>query len=361
MPKAAQHHALARQWQLLRLLPSRAPGITSRALAAQLEHAGFPVTKRTVERDLAELATLFGIVCNDKGTPYGWHWMKGEFADLPGQTLADAVSMQLVESLLRPLLPAAVLESLESRFQQARDKLATLTRQDTARWPDKVCYVAPALPLRAPEIDKAILQNVQDALLHQKQLLTHYRNASEAPDSAGNELRLHPLGLIQRGPITYLAATAFAYTDIRLYAVHRMSQATMLDEAAHAPEGFNLPDYLASGAAHFGSGESLRVTARISPEVAQMLTETPLADDQQITDRDGKLRLCATLEDSWQLHWWILSQGAGFIVEQPPMLRAAIRQQLAAAQAAYASNEEFACQQDSASALQPISEASPCA
>jgi len=344
MPKVAQHHALARQWQLLRLLPSRAPGITSRELAAQLEHAGFPVTKRTVERDLAELASLFGIACNDKGTPYGWHWMKGEFADLPGQTLADAVSMQLVESLLRPLLPAAVLESLESRFQQARDKLATLARQDTARWPDKVCYVAPALPLRAPEVDKATLQNVQEALLHQQQLLTRYRNASEAPGSPGNELRLHPLALIQRGPITYLAATAFAYTDIRLYAVHRMSEAEMLDEAAHIPEDFKLPDYVASGAAHFGNGESLRVEAQISQEVAQMLTETPLADDQQITEHDGKLRLCATLQDSWQLHWWILSQGAGFIVEQPPRLRAAIRQQLAAAQAAYASTEGFPAQ-----------------
>lgn len=345
MPKAAQHHALARQWQLLRLLPSRAPGITSRELAAQLEHAGFPVTKRTVERDLAELFTLFGIACNAKGTPYGWHWMKGEFADLPGQTLADAVSMQLVESLLRPLLPTAVLESLESRFQQARDKLTALTRQDVARWPDKVCYVAPALPLRTPEVDAASLQNVQEALLHQKQLLTRYRNASEAPDNPGNELRLHPLGLIQRGPITYLAATAFAYADIRLYAVHRMSEAKMLDEAANIPEDFSLPDYIASGAAHFGNGETIKVEARISREVALMLTETPLADDQQITDSDSGLRLCATLQNSWQLQWWILSQGAGFVVEQPQMLRDAIRRQLAAAQGAYASAEESIVQQ----------------
>ena len=32
MPKAPQHHALARQWQLLRLLPTNPPGITAREL-----------------------------------------------------------------------------------------------------------------------------------------------------------------------------------------------------------------------------------------------------------------------------------------------------------------------------------------
>lgn len=54
MPKAPQHQALARQWQVLRLLPTRPPGITSRELVARLEREGFSVTKRTVERDLAE-------------------------------------------------------------------------------------------------------------------------------------------------------------------------------------------------------------------------------------------------------------------------------------------------------------------
>ena len=72
MPKAAQHHALARQWELLKQLPSRAPGITARELVTQLNTAGFAVTKRTIERDLVELAGVFGIECNDKSTPFGW-------------------------------------------------------------------------------------------------------------------------------------------------------------------------------------------------------------------------------------------------------------------------------------------------
>ena len=40
MPKVAQHHALARQWEVLRQLPNRAPGITARELLGRLESAG---------------------------------------------------------------------------------------------------------------------------------------------------------------------------------------------------------------------------------------------------------------------------------------------------------------------------------
>ena len=166
MPKAAQHHALARQWQLLRLLPNKLPGITSRELVDKLEREGFVVTKRTVERDLAELSTIFGIACNDKGMPYGWYWMKGEYADLPGLSVSDAVSLRLVEDLLRPLLPSAILESLETRFGQAKAKLAELSADNpNAKWADKVQNVSPSMTFLPPKIDSAVLDDVHEALL----------------------------------------------------------------------------------------------------------------------------------------------------------------------------------------------------
>lgn len=116
MPKATHHHALARQWELLRLLPSRLPGITASELASRLQNCGFAVSKRTIERDLSELSTLFGIACNDKGTPYGWYWMNGEPADLPGISITDAISLNLIEEFLRPLVPAAMLATFGSSF-----------------------------------------------------------------------------------------------------------------------------------------------------------------------------------------------------------------------------------------------------
>jgi len=112
MPKANTSHALARQWELLKLLPPKGPGITAKDLAERLARAGFEVSKRTIERDLQDLSLIFPVMCNEKGIPYGWHWMPGASTDLPAITLSDALSLHVVEDFVRPLLPASVLEAL---------------------------------------------------------------------------------------------------------------------------------------------------------------------------------------------------------------------------------------------------------
>lgn len=332
MPKAAQHHALARQWQVLRLLPTKTPGITSRELVEKLEREGFTVTKRTVERDLAELSTIFGIACNDKGMPYGWHWMKGEYADLPGLTVSDAVSLRLVEDLLRPLLPSAMLESLETRFGQAKAKLAELSADNhNAKWVDKVRYVSPSMPFVPPKIDPTVLDVLHEALLTERQIEVEYRKASGDKKT----YRLHPLGLVQRGQVTYLVATAFDYDDERLYAVHRILSVNMTTESAQIAEKFSIDDYVQSGAIEFGFGEKINVILRITKGLAEVLTETPLSLNQEILAEGNGFLLKAYIHDSWQLNWWILSQGAAVKVIEPPSLRKLVKDELFSAMSSY--------------------------
>lgn len=326
MPKVAQHHALARQWEVLRQLPSRAPGITARELLGRLEDAGFSTSKRTIERDLAELATLFGIICNDKGSPYGWYWMKGVSTELPGLSLADAVSLQIIESLLRPLLPPTLLEALEGHFQEAQRKLKELAPDNpTARWADKVRYVPPSLPLQPPNILPGVLETVQEALLQERELSINYLRPGK-PDAT--EQTLHPQALIQRGPITYLVAMAFEYDDLRLYAVHRIKAAALGDLAARDAIGFSLNSYLAEGRAHFANGKEIILRAHVDNELATLMSETPISTDQTLLP-DGKTTLLsATVADSWQLRWWLLSQGSGITVIDPPNLRSAIKEMI---------------------------------
>lgn len=73
MPSHSTRHTIARQWQLLKLLPSQHPGTTSTHLHRALTEAGHSTSKRTIERDLNELSALFPLRCNDKGTPFGWY------------------------------------------------------------------------------------------------------------------------------------------------------------------------------------------------------------------------------------------------------------------------------------------------
>ncbi|MFJ4453054.1 WYL domain-containing protein [Pseudomonas sp. NPDC089392] len=87
MPSNPTRHTIARQWQLLKLLPGRHPGMSSTQLQAALTTVGHSTSKRTVERDLVELAALFPLQCNSKGMPYGWYWQ-------PGLSLGEAQQLQ---------------------------------------------------------------------------------------------------------------------------------------------------------------------------------------------------------------------------------------------------------------------------
>lgn len=319
MPRNADLNAVIRQWELLKCLHTKAPGKTSRELQAMLNNAGYPVTKRTVERDLQDLTLPFPIQCNDKSKPYGWYWTPGSSAELPGITLAEALSIRLIEDLLKPLLPHAILTSFQAYFNQAKNKLKALQDDSaTARWQDKVRHVPPTLPMLPPAINENVLENVQQALLYDQQIEVEYQAIHT--EQAKVHI-LHPLGLVQRGPITYLVATAFNYQDIRLYAVHRFNKVTISDQAAKRPDDFDLDCYIASGALQFGNGETLSLKAWVSKGLADYLAETRLSADQTLTeDGDGYL-LTATVNDTWQLRWWVLGQGSAIQVLEPEALR----------------------------------------
>ena len=55
MPHDKTRNTVARQWELLKILPTRGAGKTAKDLTGILNDLGFKVSKRQVERDLGEL------------------------------------------------------------------------------------------------------------------------------------------------------------------------------------------------------------------------------------------------------------------------------------------------------------------
>lgn len=92
---------------------------------------------------------------------------------------------------------------------------------------------------------------------------------------------------MQRGPVAYLVATAFYYTDVRLYAVHRIQTASLGDASASPPGGFNLGAYFDSAAVHFGNDQALGLEAWVSEELGRILVESPLSGDQSLDRIEG--------------------------------------------------------------------------
>lgn len=325
---------ITRQWELLKLLPSRGPGLTCKDLANRLNDEGLSVSKRTVERDLTELSCLFPIQCNNNSKPYGWFWARDASLDIPGISMAEALSLRLIEETLRPLLPRSVLESVESRFRLAQAKLESMgDTQALLNWSKKVAHVPAVLQQIPPQIDAKILETVQNGLLNARRLHVMYRSMKNSEPKA---MILQPLALIQRGTVTYLIARANEYNDERMFALHRMSSAELSEQPIESNIEFDLKAYLAGGALQFSSGDTVLLTFRAyHSDVIQLLRESPLSEDQRIVEQDDLFLVSATVANSWQLRWWLMSWGEHVEVTAPPSLREEFGQRLSMAAARY--------------------------
>lgn len=338
MPANSADGAIARQWEVLKIIPSaRSPGLKPSDFKNELSDRGYEVSLRTVQRDLKALAEVFDIDCEpgEKNETF-WRWQSGAKLDIQSLELMDALTLRLIEASLRPLLPASVLKALEPRLQNATEKLdAVSSRNSVSSWANKVASVLPMVPFIPPKIDPSVLETVQDCLLKDFVITCCYRSvAAERP----KELKLHPLGLVQRGPVTYLIATAFHYEEPRPFALHRMSDVVNTYDSVKRPKGFSLKQFIDDGGMGFGEANPINLVARISPMLARELEETKLSAHQKIRPDGGWFLIEATVQDTWQLRWWLLAKIGDLVVLEPDDLGAEILNRLKSGLSTYHQN-----------------------
>ena len=319
MPK--NQDALFRQWHMLRLVPRYPHKITVQDIRVALKGDGFEITPRSIQRDLNDLSLMFPLQCDDREKPFGWSWQKhAPNFDLPALSVPEALTLAMVEQHLRNLLPLPMVDQLLPYFKAARKRLDTEPKPHRGRsWLDKVRTVPPTQPLLPPKIDPKVQHVVSEALFQERQLDIRYgRRGQKAPV----KYRIHPLALIQRGPLLYLYGRIFDYKDARTLAMHRITAATMRDEQAQYPAGFSIDKQVDLGTWGFGPGRKVKVELLFQPEFGDHLYETPLSKDQKLEDLpDGRLEVTATVADTPQLKWWLMGFGAGVEVVMPKALR----------------------------------------
>lgn len=317
-----QNDTQLRQWAMLKGIPQHPHKITAREITERLEAEGFEVSKRTVERDLLSLSAIFPLLANERSRPYGWSWNKdAESFSLPSMSPLQALTLELAHDHLATLLPASLLQTLAPYFRCAENVLSSGDGvKKLANWRKKVAIVPPSQPLIPPNYPEEIIDAVHSALLTEQQLAINYASREKGE---AKTYRVHPLGIVQRGAVTYLVATLSDYTDIRLLAVHRIQSAQVLEKPANTPENFDLAQYIDRGAFGFGESREIELVVRFCTAAGEHLRETPLSLDQQIeTDQPGWMRVQATVPNTAQLRWWLLGFGNQVEVLEPVSLRA---------------------------------------
>jgi predicted DNA-binding transcriptional regulator YafY len=322
---AINQYSLLRQWHMLRLVPRAPAKITVRELRDRLLREEFEVTERTVQRDLNELAHVFPLCVDARDKPFGWSWQRDATSfDLPGLSTPEALTLALAEQYLRHVLPPATIDALQPHFQSAARTLSATQGQAPSRsWLDKIRTVQPMQPLLAPRMDAACQRTVYEALMQERQLKLRYRKQDAAEPSEYPVV--HPLAIIQRGPLLYLACLFADYADVRTIALHRVVGAEMLYEPARKSATFDIDDYIAQGQMEVVTGAPIELDAVFSAVAGKHLYETPLSAGQTLTALpDGRLRLLASVPSTKTLLWWLLGFGDGVEVRAPADLRAQI-------------------------------------
>lgn len=332
MPKSSKVHAIARQWCILQCLSDSSRGVTVRELHEHLAQRDFIVTRRTVERDLEELGIVFPLTTTGKA-PQAWRWMDSTRGKrILCMDPVEGLALVLAGEVLAAILPELVFRQIKWRFEAARKLLDHITGNRFAQWSQGIRYQPPGLQLQSPRIAPGIMESIQEALANGRVLSCRYRRAEA---SEPKNLVLHPLAIVLRGRTPYLLASQGEGGPPFLYALHRFEEAAMKTERAIPPPGFDLENHLNEGGAGFGVGKTIRLEAEVRDPLVGILRETPLSENQTMREKDGRTVITATVRESWELDFWILSQSENFTVLKPAALRTRVREKLEDALKAY--------------------------
>ncbi|CAL9460766.1 hypothetical protein SUDANB58_02644 [Streptomyces sp. enrichment culture] len=223
---------------LLLLLQNRGR-MTAPELAAELE-----VSVRTVYRDVEALGAAGVPVCADRGPAGGYRLVDGYRTRLTGLTDTEAVSLFLagVPGPARDLGLGAVLSTAQRKLRAA---LPAGSGERAARAQERFHLDAPAWFRDAEPVP--FLAAVARAVWEERVVRARYRRWR-------GEVRreLEPLGLVLKGGIWYLVASAggsgaageaAGAETVRTYRVSRFVEVEVADEGFERPAGFDLAAY----------------------------------------------------------------------------------------------------------------------
>jgi len=264
-----------------------------------------------------------------------WKWNESKNAlIIPPPNEHACLALLMIENRLKEELPPPTLEYLQPFFSDARRRIRNLGPGNRCiKWQQKIVNQSPSQFLRPTKIDRDVHDTVLRALYENYQLRLSYLKT----DSSQFKIyEVNPLGVVMRGPVTYLVACKDVDKDDlngkanqeRMFALHRIRKAEMLDDRRGSPpSGVTFDGFLQRGGADFvigglANGQVIRLEAAVSSNVANRLSETQLTDKQKLVPIEGdQYHLTAELPITMQLGWWLLAFGPRIKVLNPPDLR----------------------------------------
>lgn len=285
--------------------------MSSRQLAELLE-----VSERTIVRDIEALSAAGIPVYAERGSRGGWVLADSYRTNLTGMRPEEIVSLLLTNhnELLKDL-------GIQGDFQAAYQKLLAAApapiRQDAELIRERLHIDGAGW--HASEEAFPWLSAVQEAVWAQRKLRIRYRK-----EEGITERIIHPLGLVVKRNVWYVAAEQEPDGELRTFRVSRLEEASLLNETFMRPEGFDLAAYWEQSTARFKS-ELPRYVARVRTTEAGLdrLRKERFIKVLQVENSDNQGQILAEV-DLQTLDWAcgvILRIGRDAEVLEPQELR----------------------------------------
>lgn len=312
-PNNSDGEKITLAFELYKRIP-KSKKITAKELQEQLADAGIHRDIRTIQRNLNVIVDYFDVEKDDRDKPYGYSRRSNYILSIGA---SEAILLSLAESYLINLLPVSLTHKIEAAFNDARYQLLPSNLNNKERqWLNKVRYVSETQPLLAPKIDQEVFEQVSVALFHNRWLTIQYRNAQQTE----KQKEVMPLGLAQQGSRLYLVCRFRGYDNERSLALHRISKAVVSTFTFNYPLDFNLAQYDADARFGFGEGERITLNFCILKAEGRHLMETPLSQDQTLTEHPDHLEISASVIDSLHLDRWLKGFGRSvFNIQKHPL------------------------------------------
>ncbi len=306
--------ALLRHWAMLRLIPRHPRRIDTGRIRDELARQGYDITLRSIQRDLNKLSAVLPL-CSDQSKPQGWWWQAdADLLEIPGLDPQAALVFNMAEQHLKQVLPASTLDSLRPWFRAANGVLDALP-DGVGGWNDKVRILPSGPPLIPPSINADVQSAIYQGLFENRRLALNYKPRGAATAKA---YEINPMAVVQRGHSIYIVCTSGDDSNPKSFLMHRIESATVLDDPASCPTGFDVDTYIAEGELGYRLGPPIKLVADFDAKAALVLHETPIATDQIIRgESEGKVQLTATVADTRELRAWLRGFGSAVQVLSP--------------------------------------------
>jgi predicted DNA-binding transcriptional regulator YafY len=309
----ARGDQLSRQWKVIQSLLAAKKGKSASQLAKDLG-----CHSRTVYRDLEALQMAGFPLYTDKDEGRTrWSLLDEGRHQMPiPLDLTELMALYFSRNMLKVLDGTAIYDSLNTLFGKVKATLPSAYIGYLKKLEQSLeVGVKPHKPYRRFQ---QTLTQVHEAVQRRRYIDIHYFTMSR---NDSTRRTVAPFKVWFYDETFYLIGFCTLRQDVRLFAIDRIENITLLETEFNIPEGFDAEDFMQASFGVF-RGEPVKVQIRFAPEAAGYIKEKTWHPTQVLTpEPDGSVVFTVHVAGIEEIKIWALKWGAAAEVLEPEILR----------------------------------------